>query len=201
MRRLFVAVIAVVFVISAFNGAEAAKKTKKKAVKAAAKEVTQGTELDQLRAQMTSKVDEIEGVKWIYDKTTRKLLDSGRNKTYFYVYLGQDQDSGYIWPRLVMGFTRSDWVFFESVIINNDGDKVSLDFGYFAPHRDSGYGQILEQIDLSGAENQAIIKKVIESKKTMIRFKGKNYAHDFTLPDEQRAALARIWRLYELMRK
>ena len=201
MKRVVLAVLTVIFITSSFTGAEAAKKTNKKTANAPAKQASQGTELDRLRGQMTSTLDEIEGIKWIYDKTTKKLLNSGRFKTFFCVYLGQKQDTGYMWPRFLMGFTKSDWVFFKKIIVNNDGDVDTLDFGSFSTHRDTFYGGILEEIDLAGGDYEELIKKVIGSKKTMIRFKGDNYSHDFTLPDEQRAALSRIWRLYELMKK
>ena len=201
MKRLIAIFLIVLLCLPPAYGA--AEKGNKKKATPAQPPVVQGTELDQLRTHMTSNVDEIEGNKWIYEKSTKKLLDARQiNKNFFYVYLGQKVKTGFVWPRLYMGFVKEGWVFFKQIIINNDGEIDSIIPPLFKPHHEVlGAGIILEQIDVSANEHETLIKKIIGAKKTMIRFKGDNYAHDFTLSETERTALKRIWRLYELMKE
>lgn len=200
MKRLLVAFLIITLCFSPAYGAK--KKNAKKKAPATPPSVVQGTELDQLRAHMTSTVDEIEGNKWIHEKSTKKMIDAARNnKDFFYVYLGQKIENKFIWPRLVIGFTKSGWVFFRQIIINNDGSVDSITPPRNLIHHDTlGGSIILEEVDLLASEHEALIQKIINAKKTMIRFKGDHYSHDFTLSNTQREAIKRIWRLYELMK-
>ncbi len=71
--------------VSVDKEAEARRKAQREAQK---KAVAQ--ELYELRKKLTSTFDEVERVKWIYDKTTKKLIDRRTSrKSYFYIYLGQ----------------------------------------------------------------------------------------------------------------
>lgn len=200
MKRLIAIFLIVLLCFSPAYGAKG-KGAKRKAQQPTPPAV-QGTELDQLRTHMTSNIDEIEGNKWIYEKSTKKLLDARQNnKNFFYVYLGQKVKTGFVWPRLLMGIIKSDWIFFKTIIINNDGEIDTITPQRNNLHHDTlGGSIILEEVDLAANDYETLIKKIIAAKKTMIRFKGDNYSHDFTLSETQRISLKRIWRLYELMK-
>lgn len=151
-------------------------------------------ELYELRNHMTSKFDEVEGIKWIRDKATPQNL----HKNMCYVYLGQKDD--YMWPRWFLGFKNESWVFFTRIIFNIDGERREINIGYFdRKSGNNGYG-VWEYIDLSGDEHLSLIRKIASSKKTIIRFSGDQYRKDFTVSQKQKGAMKRVVRLYELMK-
>ena len=159
-------------------------------------------ELNELRKKMTSNVDKVTGIKWIYEKTTKKAIDrQSSKKNLFFVYLGQDTELKMIWPRLRMEFIRDGWIFFTKVIINIDGKVKSLSFNSFEVKRDVLGGHAIDEyIDLPADKYEELIKSMSKGKKVLVRFEGDQYYHDFTMTQEQKAALSNIWRLYELMR-
>ena len=173
---------------------------KKAEEKRAAQKKAEAQELYELRKKMTSTTDEVEGTKWIYEKTTKRLIDRRiSRKNFFYVYLGQSGRT--MWPRLRMGFIRDGWIFFNQVIVNVDGNVRRLSFGKFSSNRDVlGAGAISEYIDVSAGDYESLIKSMAKGKKVIVRFEGSQYFHDFTMTKEQKTALSNIWRLYELMR-
>lgn len=155
------------------------------------------TELDDLRKHMRSDVDEVEKVKWIHDKTTPRRVP---NKM-FYVYLGQSQTTKAMWPRLRMGFIKDNWIFFDKIILNIDGVVRRLSFEYSDVSRDYSAGTVLEFVDIDAEEHIPMIKSIGNSKKTTIRFSGKDKIFDFVVSkEEQKEALKRVLRLYELMK-
>ena len=161
-------------------------------------------ELYELRKKLTSTFDEVERVKWIYEKTTKRLIDRRTSrKNFFYVYLGQS--GSVMWPRLRMGFIRDGWIFFEKVIVNIDGNVTQLSFRHFDVKRDVLSGNAISEYadvyaDMSTVDYGALIKSMSKGKKVVVRFEGDQYRHDFTMTKEQKNALWNVWRVYELMR-
>jgi hypothetical protein len=151
-------------------------------------------ELDELRKHMRSNVDEVEGIKWIHDKATPKLIQGG----VCHVYLGQKGVS--MWPRFVLGFQKREWVFFEEIIFNIDGKRDELSFGYYEVKRDNSGYSVWEYVDIPGDRYLSLIKQISESKKTLIRFRGRQREFDFQVSKKQKDAMRRVLRLYELMR-
>jgi hypothetical protein len=151
------------------------------------------TELDDLRMKMRSTVDEVEGIKWIYDKATPNVIKGNM----FYVYLGQKGRS--LWPRLKASFTAEDWVFFENLIINYDGTRADIPINTHNIYRDAQAHIVYESIDLDASEYLELMKLISNSKKTIVRFEGSHRRHDFILSQKQKEALKRIVRLYELI--
>lgn len=151
-------------------------------------------ELNELRKHMTSKVDEIEGIKWIRDKATPQNI---HGKMCF-LYLGQKD--AHMWPRFVLGFQKDGWIFFERIIFNIDGKREELTLDYFDISRDHSGGVIWEKIDLYGVDHMKLIKSIVNSNKTLIRFSGKQYRYDFEVSKKQKDAMKRVIRLYELMK-
>ena len=151
-------------------------------------------ELDELRKHMRSKVDEVEGIKWIEDKSTPQYIHGKM----CYVYLGQKEQR--IWPRFVLGFQKDGWIFFQNIIFNIDEKREELTLNYFDVSRDHSQGIIWEKIDLYGIDHLGLIRRIVNSKKTLIRFSGKQYHYDFEVSKKQKDAIKRVIRLYELMR-
>lgn len=154
------------------------------------------SEIDTLRNSMRSNVDEVEGIKWINDKATPQKLDAHM----FYVYLGQR--GGHTWARLYAGFVKEDWVFFNRLVINSDGAKYTIDFNSFKD-KDSDViygGTIYEKIDIKAEPYMPLLKTISKSKKTIVRFSGKNDVYDIVLTKKQKDALKRVIRYYELVK-
>jgi len=152
-------------------------------------------EFNELRQHMRSNVDDVIEVKWIYDKKTPKYA----GLTDFYVYLGQKSNK--TWARLRMGFLDTDWVFFQTVIINIDGDIYEISIKHTDKETQvlrDGLRGIREWADIDADEYKNVIKRIQPEKDVIVRFSGNQRNFDVRLLEDQKIAISRIYRLYEL---
>ena len=112
-----------------------------------------------------------------------------------YVYLGQ---RGVYVASFCAGFKR-EWVF-EEIIFNIDGKREELSFGYYEVKRDNSGYSVWEYVDIPGNRHLPLMKQILESKKTIIRFRGRQHQFDFQVSKKQKDAMRRVLRLYELMK-
>lgn len=187
-RAILLVIMCLVIAISA-NAATSPPKKKQAPVK-------QLSELDQLRMNMRSKVDQVEGIKWIHDKATSQYVQ----KSNCYIYLGQRDGS--TWGRFVLGFKAERWVFAKKIIMNIDGERISLiDVSYSDFARDNSSGSVWETADLPLSSYRAIAEQIAKSKKTIIRFEGDRRHFDITVSQKQKDAMKRVLRLHDLFNK
>ncbi len=113
-------------------------------------------------------------------------------------YLGQDSTS--TWLRLVYNYTGDDWVFFEKVLMNIDGEQRTESFNYFDIVRDNGGGRVWEYIDVEVSNSDIDwLWDIANSTETIIRFQGDDYSHDMTVSDTDKAALRDCLTVYEAL--
>ena len=154
----------------------------------------QMSELDQLRMKMRSNIDEIEGIKWIYDKATSQYVQ----KSNCYIYLGQKDD--YTWGRLKIGFKTDWWVFANEIIMNIDGDRIKVpgvSHSSFKHNNSSESVWEIADFPLEGVY-RLLAERISESKKTLIRFKGEDRTFDISVSQKQKDSLKRMIRLHDL---
>jgi hypothetical protein len=153
-----------------------------------------GAEIQKLRANMRSGTDVAEGVKWLYDKSTP--VNPPRNALSFFLSIGQKD--GYTWPSLLAGFSGKGWIFFEALVFSIDGEKIAVPVDVDRVVRSNDNENVWESITMPAEE--WLIKKIYASKDANVRFdSGGGYYVDFAITRQQKNALRRVWRLYELM--
>lgn len=134
--------------------------------------------------KMTKKFDEIEGITWYQESTIHPY------NTSFHLYIGQNKD-GNSWLRLKIRFYSDDWLFIKAYIIVADGQKFGKSNVKF--ERDNGAGSIWEWYDENVSDADIImIKEIIKSKKTTLRFIGDKYHKDHTITDQEKKALQNV---------
>lgn len=101
---------------------------------------------------------------------------------------------------LLYNYAGSNWVFFTNVIIAVDEDRYTKTFNYFEISRDLGIGKVGEWVQEKATSTDiAMIKAISESDRTIVRFEGDNYYHDYTLTNEDKDALADILIIYKYL--
>jgi len=168
---------------------EAVEKAKQLEVAKAAEEQRQT--LARLDANLRKNTDEIKGVTWVSHKS-QPVLDN-----YMSLYFGTKNGSASIYPlRMKFNYYADSWLFVQSVTIKADEQVFNLDKMDF--ERDNGSGSIWEWSD-SAVEDMAMLNKIIAAKKVVIRYDGRQYYHDFILPEAQKNAMKEIvlaWHRY-----
>lgn len=153
-------------------------------------------EINELRQYFRSNMDKVENIKWINHKKTPKFL---QNKN-IYTYLGDT--NGTVWPRTVIGFQKTGWIFMKQIIINIDGTKYNIDVKDGERMTETvGDGTIVEYVDLQATpELEKIMWAAAHSKKCVVRFRGAQYHYDFEVSSQQKQALKHIWSYYRAKR-
>lgn len=111
----------------------------------------------------------------------------------FQIYLSGTQNSiGGL--RFLARYAGSDWVFFEKITVNVDGRIFNLNFSYFEVERDNGSGGVWEWVDIvPSSENITMLKLIVDSKSTLVRFQGENYKNDRELTAKEKKAISDVF--------
>lgn len=137
--------------------------------------------LARLDANLVKTTDEIKGVTWVSHKSTPTL------ENYMSLYFGVKEGSAAAYPlRMKFNYHADSWLFVQSVTIKAD-DQV-FDLGKVDFDRDNAAGSIWEWSD-SRVEDMAMLNKILSAKKVVIRYDGRQYYHDFVLPESQKTAM------------
>lgn len=168
---------------------EAVEKAKQLEAAKAAEEQRQT--LARLDVNLRKNTDEIKGVTWISHKS-EPVLDN-----FMSLYFGTKNGSASAHPlRMKFNYYADSWLFVQGVTIKADDQVFNLDKMDF--ERDNGSGSIWEWSD-SKVEDMAMLNKIIAAKKVVIRYDGRQYYHDFVLPEAQKNAMKEIllaWNRY-----
>lgn len=139
--------------------------------------------------------DEFEGVFWYRDKSSPKYT----NQNGLYLYFGLDGDHKIIQPlRIAIQYQANDWIFFEKVAFNIDGEKVEYDPARVRTETDDS--GIFEWVDQAMHEEEfSIISRIIDSKESTIRLYGRTGNVDRKVTETQKKAMSNVLKAYELL--
>ena len=142
-----------------------------------------------LDANLRKRTDEIKGITWVSHKTEPVLAN------YMSLYFGTKEGSASNYPlRMKFNYYSDDWLFVKSVTIKADDQVFSL--GDMDFERDNGSGSIWEWSD-SKVSDFEMLSKILSAKKVVIRYDGRQYYHDFVLPESQKSAMRDVLLAWE----
>jgi len=134
-------------------------------------------------ARLKTKVDKIEGITWYYDKSTpRPALNS-----ILYGYIGRATGSPSL--RVYIQYSGETWLFVHKALIVADDRRFEVNGKWST----DSYTKVWEWNDhLAGPEQMEMLKAVASSKKTTIRFYGRQYVDDRTVTSSEKTAIKNI---------
>ena len=143
--------------------------------------------------QMEIQNDEVVGSRFIVPKSRPQYASQDA----FYIYLSGTQNSvGGI--RFYARYAGNDWVFFEKMIVNVDGQVFNLDFDYGEVDRDNGGGGVWEWVDIVPSSNNIFMLKLIaDSESTIVRFQGETYRNDRELTAKEKKAISDVFTVFD----
>ncbi|MCP6695896.1 hypothetical protein [Pseudomonas donghuensis] len=147
--------------------------------------------IEKLDKSLKKDTDEIKGVTWISHKSEPVLAN------YMSLYFGVKDGTVSAYPlRMKFNYYADSWLFVESVTIKADDQVFNLNKMDF--ERDNAAGRIWEWSD-SKVEDMAMLNKILSAKKVVVRYDGRQYYHDFVLPESQKSAMREMvlaWKRY-----
>lgn len=154
-------------------------------------------EIDAAFAKLAKQEDEVENTAFYTPSCYPKYSNT---RSFALPYIGE-KDGRYvlIWK---FNYTGSDWVFFNDVVINIDGEKAAeIPFNYFDVQQEVFTGGVFEAVDVNPANKYAdLMQKIASSEKTIIRFAGKDYKYDMTVSDADKQGIQDILDAYNLVK-
>jgi hypothetical protein len=142
-------------------------------------------------AQMRIVKDTFNGVTWYHDKSTPKY----RNSNAFELYFGTQKGSNTT-LRLVIQYYGSDWLFIEKYLFNVDGYTYEINPGYGDVETDND-SKVWEWFDTKPNKGEVdLIKRIIKSKKAVMRIEGSQYYKDVTISSTQKKAFSNVLTVY-----
>ena len=103
-------------------------------------------------------------------------------------YIETYQSTNWLWIRY--DYTGNDWVFYKGVIIAVDDQRYTKTFKYSSITHDVGGGMVAECIDENaGKDDIEMLRAIVNSTKTTVRFKGDNRYYDYTFNNNDKQAI------------
>lgn len=153
---------------------------------------TQESDIEAATKNLVKDEDKIENHAWYKD--VGFLYQKG---TGILAYMGRFKNNSII-LRCRFNYEAEDWLFVKSIIIAADNERFEKTDANF--ERNSSYSGIKEWYDFSVLdEDLIIIKAIINSKDTTIRFKGDANYYDYVVTDKEKKSLKNIIDAYEAL--
>jgi hypothetical protein len=147
--------------------------------------------LERAIRNMKKDTDELKGITWISHRNTPILAN------YVSIYFGSSKDNAAGYPlRVKFQYYGDDWLFVRSVTVKAD-DKV-YELGKLNFERDHSSGSVWEWIDMPVTDHE-MLNHWMTAKRVIIRFDGKQYYKDFTLPQGQKNQLREVYEAWKNM--
>ena len=157
-------------------------------------------EYENAKSRMRITVDDIRGVTFYEPNRMPKYMNS---RCSFLPYIGmRSNNSNNNWMLLKINYAGDDWVFFKKITIAVDDERYYKTFSYYDINRDNAGGMVGEIVDaeVSSADIE-MLRKIVTSKKTVIRYDGDDYYHDYTLTDSDKSAIKDVLTIYDYLNK
>lgn len=104
------------------------------------------------------------------------------------------------WMKLRFNYAGDDWVFFKQATIAVDDDRYYKSFEYFDITHDNGGGMVGEMIDIDPTSDDIkMLRKIVASKKTIVRFEGDDFHYDYTMTDSDKSAIKDILTIFDYL--
>lgn len=142
-------------------------------------------------AYMKVDKDEVTGVTFYTDKTSAKSI----NENALYAYIATKKGSDPV-LRIKIQYFGSDWLFIQQYIFNIDGTDYNIIPQLGQVQRDNNTS-VWEWYDQPANGNtQGILSAIAISKKTILRYQGKQYYKDRIIPKSEKQAITNVLNLY-----
>lgn len=140
--------------------------------------------------------DDFEGLTWYRHKSSPRYT----NQNGLYIYFALDDSLNIERPlRWAIQHHANDWIFFDRIAFNLDGEKIEYTPIRVATDTDDG-GKVLEWIDWPiDDEELEIIEKIIHSKSSKMRLYGSKGQVDKEITDQQKEAMSAVLEVYLLL--
>lgn len=172
---------------------EIEKAEKLKQEKLQAEKKVKEAKINNLKNKMRLKYDKVENVTYIQDKTSSPYINSNS----FNLFIAKTNTNADLWIRI--SYTGDNWIFFNKIILNIDGQKNVIPLDYYEVNRDNAYGEVWEFVNLDYNRYENLINKIINSKTTLIRLTGERY-YDKTITNVEKQAMKRVIEYYNLIK-
>lgn len=134
------------------------------------------------------KPDSIAGVIWYHDSSTTKF----NNVNAMYVYVGKQTTVPTL--RLRLQYENDKWLFIQKATLVADGHKYLVTGSWQRDHN----ARVWEWVDLVvEAPQMQMLKQVANAKSVVVRYEGRQYIHDRTIPAKELKAIAHMLQVYK----
>lgn len=148
-------------------------------------------------ASMRTETDKVLGITWHYHQN---FPEKANTRSFALPYIGVQ--NGEAWLMLRYNFTSGNWLFFDTIIISIDGENYTKEFEpYYDVKRDNASFSVWEWTDCEvGKADIDMLKEIVESEETIIRFQGENSNYDLIVKQSDKDAIRDTFIVYDTLK-
>jgi len=142
---------------------------------------------------MTKNFDEVRNLTFYKDVSTPLL------GTHLYLYFSSDGKNAF-GPFVYIQYEGDGWLFIEKYILKIDDETHEISPSYNEVTHNNSASTIWEVYNKVLSDDQLrFMRKIINSKKTILRFSGKDYYKDHVISQGEKTRMARVLNAYKAM--
>lgn len=146
--------------------------------------------------RMRIEEDKVRQAKFYYPNNFPRYIN---DKTYALCYVGKNTSS--TWVRIVYDYVGSDWIFWDELYFQIDGEMYSRSISYFDIERDNQAYKVWEYIDFTAQSSDLeLFAAIADSDEAIIRFQGDSGRYDLTVSQADKDAIRDALAAYEYLR-
>lgn len=155
--------------------------------------------INQLKTHIISHYDEVENLTYYFDSSNTSFAGLSHPAFFSPMFLFMTKEGTNKKLIIRISYFGDSWVFFDHIIFNIDGEKFEINTAELEePRREVAEIGVWESSVLLYDRYEALINKIINSKKTIMRLSGK-YSEDIVITEEQKQAMQRMLDYYKFV--
>lgn len=141
--------------------------------------------------------DEVRQITFYKPSTMPKYRNT---RTYLLPYIAYDGKTSPNF-RIKYNYCGNDWIFWNKIIFAVDDVRYTKRVGDFDTVRDVANLKVVESLDeWASLDEKNILRQIVDSKKTIIRFEGDDYYYDLIMDAADKKAIGEVFAAYDLLR-
>lgn len=148
---------------------------------------------DNAKKKLKKTYDKMRDISFYEPYSKPQYATSGK---YFSAYIGSTDASEAF--RLVFNYAGDDWLFIDNARLLVDGERYTVPLSNIQREYVSYYSGLYEHADFVASDDEIeMVKKIINSKETIVRLNGEKYYSEFTLSDAAKKGIGEALEAYE----
>ncbi len=155
--------------------------------------------LENALSNLTKETDSVTGYSWYYSKNKPQYVNQ---RVYLLPHIGNTHKNDDWYLCMTTNYYGDDWIFYESLIINADGQRFDKQLDYSKIDRSVNKGQVAEFGTFVLKDSDIVwLRAIAKSDTAVVRFQGDHHQYDLTISESDKESIKQVLDIYDIAKE